>query len=226
MSQIILKNIKKVYEGKGYSVEALKCANININKGEMVAIIGTSGSGKSTLLNIIGVIDKCSEGEYYLDNKRIDKYTEKELSKIRNKYFGFVLQEFALIDNYTVAQNVVLPLKYSNIEKSKWNNRVKEILQILAIEDKYSMLPTNISGGQRQRVAIARALINDAEIILADEPTGALDSKTAKEIMNIFLEIKKQEKTIILVTHDMNIARYCDRIIKISDGMVIEEHCN
>lgn len=220
MKQIVLKELNKNYEGKGYCVSALKNVDLEIEKGEMVAIMGTSGSGKSTLLNILGTIDKPTNGDYYLNGKNLTGYNPKEMAQVRNKTFGFVLQDFVLVERYSVAQNVRLPLYYSNISKREWKQKVMELLTLLGIEDKYSMMPTHISGGQRQRVAIARALINDAEIILADEPTGALDSATAKEIMDIFTKIKEQGKTVIIVTHDKNIAAYCDRVLEISDGVI------
>lgn len=220
MMQIKLSSISKIYEGRGYSVPALTDINLEIKKGEMIGIMGASGSGKSTLLNILGTLDRPTTGEYYLNDKDISKYSSKMLADVRNKSFGFVLQDFALVERYSVLHNVKLPLYYSDLPKKCYNERVMDVLKQLGISDKHKMLPMEISGGQRQRVAIARALVNEPEIILADEPTGALDSSTSKEIMRIFTEIKSKNKTIIIVTHDHHIASYCDRILHISDGKI------
>ena len=220
MEQIILENICKTYYGKGFQVDALKNINLKIFKGEMIAIMGPSGSGKSTLLNILGCIDNAINGDYLLNGKNITSFTNKEMAQLRVKTFGFVLQEFALLERYTVEQNLKLPLIYSNTNKKEYSGIIDNLLKKLNIEDKKKRFPNMLSGGQRQRVAIGRALINNADIILCDEPTGALDSKTSSEIMELFTEINKSGKTIIIVTHDKTIASYCNSCIYISDGQL------
>lgn len=218
MNQLVLENITKVYEGRDFRVEALSGVQMEVQKGEMLALMGRSGSGKSTFLNILGMIDEPTMGSYYINGKEITGYKEKERAKLRNKTFGFVLQDFALIEQYTVAENIRLPLNYSDIPKNEWRQRIAGMLKKLGISDKQKMRPSYISGGQRQRAAIARALINEPEVILADEPTGALDTATGKEIMSIFADIKKQGKTVIIVTHDDKVAGCCDRILRLEDG--------
>lgn len=218
--QIELKNISKTYSKNGIKVNALKDINICIDKGELVAIVGTSGSGKSSLLNIIGCIDKGYEGEYILNGKRIDLYKDEELALCRSKIFGFVLQYYGLLNNETVFDNIKLPLIYA--KKKEKANKVNDMLKKFNIEDKAQCKPTELSGGQCQRVAIARALINEPEIILADEPTGALDKRTSKEVMDILIELNGEGKTIIIVTHDEKIANQCNRIIRIEDGIIDE----
>lgn len=218
--QIELRNISKTYSKNGIKVNALKDINICIDKGELVAIVGTSGSGKSSLLNIIGCIDKGYEGEYILNGKRIDLYKDEELALCRNKIFGFVLQYYGLLNNETVFDNIKLPLIYA--KKKEKANKVNDMLKKFNIEDKAQCKPTELSGGQCQRVAIARALINEPEIILADEPTGALDKRTSKEVMDILIELNGEGKTIIIVTHDEKIANQCNRIIRIEDGIIDE----
>lgn len=218
MKQLVLKDITKIYEGRDYRVEALNGINLEVEKGEMLALMGRSGAGKSTFLNIIGLIDQLTTGEYYINGTEISGFGPKETARLRNKTFGFILQDFALIDQYTVAENIKLPLTYSDIPKKEWRPRISEMLKKLGISDKQKMLPSYISGGQRQRAAIARALVNEPEVILADEPTGALDTATGREIMNIFSDIKNQGKTVIIVTHDDKVAGYCDRILRLEDG--------
>ena len=220
---IQLNSISKVYGKDSNSVQALIDININIEKGDMLAIIGPSGSGKSTLLNILGLLDEKSSGTYLLNSIDIDKLTEKEKARYRNQLIGFVVQDFALVEDYTVMQNIELPLIYSTKKYSKKDIKIKvqEVLDKVGLNEKINTLSNNLSGGQRQRVSIARALINNPEIILADEPTGSLDSTTSKEIMKLFTELNKNGKTIILITHDRNIANYCNKIIEIKDGSII-----
>ena len=220
---IQLNSISKVYGKDSNSVQALIDININIEKGDMLAIIGPSGSGKSTLLNILGLLDEKSSGTYLLNSIDIDKLTEKEKARYRNQLVGFVVQDFALVEDYTVMQNIELPLIYSTKKYSKKDIKIKvqEVLDKVGLNEKINTLSNNLSGGQRQRVSIARALINNPEIILADEPTGSLDSTTSKEIMKLFTELNKNGKTIILITHDRNIANYCNKIIEIKDGSII-----
>lgn len=218
---IRINNICKTYKGKGFEVQALKNITLEIEKGEMVAVVGTSGSGKTTLLNILGLIDEPESGEYILNSYNINRCSEKELAKIRNQNIGFILQDFALINRYTVEQNIQIPLMYSDIPKSDWNRRIDESLYKMGIYDKKKRIPAELSGGQKQRVAIARALVTDADVILADEPTGALDSKTSLDIMKIFQELQSEKKTIIIVTHDNDIAQFCGRIFRIEDGKLV-----
>lgn len=222
MSLIELRNISKTYGNGENKVEALKNISLTINKGEMLSIVGTSGSGKSTLLNILGCLDRPSLGEYYINNELIINLKDSALSRLRNKTFGFVVQYFALLEDYTVEQNIIIPLEYTKIKIKKKDRKkeIKKLTSLLKIDDKLKKYPKELSGGQCQRVAIARALINEPSVILADEPTGALDRKTSEEVMEIFRELNRNGKTIIIVTHDENISKKCDRIIKIEDGMV------
>ena len=221
---IKLENICKTYsKGKNNAVDALKNVSLNIKKGELTAIIGKSGSGKTTLLNIIGCIDTSDSGNYYLDGKKINKKNEAALSAIRNKSIGIVMQEFALIGSDSALENVMLPFYFDN--KASLKKAKELVLSVLSSVGMDSMAakPVNkLSGGQKQRVAIARAIVNKPSVILADEPTGALDSKTAAEIMALFRELNKNGHTIIIVTHDLEIANQCDRIIEISDGEIIQ----
>ena len=221
MEILKLENIYKTF-GKGEScVQALKGVSLIINKGEMVAIIGTSGSGKSTLLNILGTLEKPSSGKYIINGREVSEFKEKELAKIRNKTFGFVVQNFALIKGFTVYENVEIPLEYNSKKNRKeFDKKIKDNLTKLKIREKIYSKPNELSGGQCQRVAIARALVNDAEIILVDEPTGSLDKKTGEQVVEIFKELNKEGKTIIIVTHDISIANQCERIIRIEDGNI------
>jgi len=219
---IILDEVNKIYNsGTASLCHALKNVSLRINKGEMIAIQGRSGSGKSTLLNIIGCIDTLTSGNYNLAGEDTTRMNDSELSKIRNIFFGFVLQDFGLIQGNTVIENVSLPLyfgseKYRNIKTRSENALVKVGM------DKYINKKTSqLSGGQKQRVAIARALVTDPEVILADEPTGALDTGTAMEIMSLLKELNEAGKIVIIVTHDDKVASYCNRIIKLSDGKII-----
>ncbi|PWL52221.1 MAG: peptide ABC transporter ATP-binding protein [Clostridium cadaveris] len=218
MSLIELKNICRFYGKDDAQTKALNNVSLTIDSGEMVAIMGTSGSGKSTLLNIIGCLDKKTDGEYYFDDKRIDEYSKNDLAELRNSAFGFVVQYFALIDSYSVYENVEIPLVYNKTKISNKKERIKETLCKLGIEHKIHKHPNELSGGQCQRVAIARAIVNNPKVILADEPTGALDQKTGHEIMDILKKLNSQGKTIIIVTHDPNVAASCHRTIILEDG--------
>lgn len=225
---IDLKNITKTYGDKENAFNALNNVNLKIDSGEFVAIIGPSGSGKSTLLNIIGLMDNFNEGNYILDDKEIDikNMKSKELSKIRNNKFGFIFQNFALLDNYTVYENIEVPIAYRNrLEKSKLDrksikDKIIKLLKEFGLEDKKDKYPKELSGGQQQRVAIIRAIVNEADIILADEPTGALDSETGNFVFNELKKINDTGRTVIIITHDEKIANKCKRIIRIVDGHI------
>ncbi len=218
------EDISKVYRNNGIQAEALKHVDLEIDEGESVAIMGASGSGKSTLLNIMGCMDKATGGEYYINDINIRDYSDKKMAGLRNEVFGFVMQDFALIERCTVEKNVMLPLYYSKKHKKEKKKRVEEMLDKVGLLDKKQQLAMRLSGGQRQRVAIARALVNDASILLCDEPTGALDQKTGTEIIDIFSAVNRQGKTVILVTHDPNVAKSCHRVLTISDGEIVTEH--
>ena len=221
---IRLTNIKKIYnQGKSNAFQALDGVSLKINDGEMVAVIGKSGAGKSTLLHILACIDTYEDGEYRIDDTLVKSLSETELAQIRNEKIGMVMQDFALVEDFTAIENVMLPLDFA---KKKQPNRKQLALDALKSVGMDSMAkkPVNkLSGGQKQRVAIARAIVNQPSVILADEPTGALDSKTAQEIMDVFKSLNKQGKTIIIVTHDMGVAEQCGRVIEISDGRIISE---
>ncbi len=224
---IKLENIKKIYneEREDTKVFALKGINLEIKKGEFVAIMGASGSGKSTLMNIIGLLDTPSEGEYYLEGKKVNQLSKDELAEIRNKKIGFVFQSFNLLSRTTVFENVKLPLLYNNprVKEIEIKNRVNNSLEMVGLKERKNHLPNQLSGGEQQRVAIARALVNNPPIILADEPTGNLDSERSKEIMNIFSELNRYGITIILVTHEFDIAEYAKRIIEMKDGNILRD---
>lgn len=220
MTIIRLEKLNKIFGSGDKIVQALKDICIDISKGELIAIVGSSGSGKSTLLNTLGLLDEPSSGEYYLNDINVAKLSFNEKAKLRNKHFGFVVQNFALIKDYKVRSNIEIPLEYAKIKKLERKIRVEKICSIVGIEDKIDKYPNELSGGQCQRVAIARALINNPEIILADEPTGSLDSKTGQEIIDIFKKLNKEGKTVIIVTHDKKIAEQCNKIIYIEDGQI------
>lgn len=221
---IEIKNLYKTYNyGKPNAFEALKDVSLTINDGEMVAIIGKSGAGKSTLMHILGCIDDFEKGQYIFNGKDISKVNEKKSAAIRNSEIGIVLQEFALMEQYTVVENVIMPLFFTpkSGRRSEKEKRALEILKRLEM-DEYAYKKVNkLSGGQKQRVAIARAMINNPSVLLADEPTGALDVKTTDEIMKVFRNLNKNGTTVIIITHDMEVAGMCDRIIEISDGKII-----
>jgi len=218
---VTLKRITKSYYIKEEEFPILKGIDLNIEKGEFVALMGPSGSGKSTLLNIIGALDQPTDGEYVIKDQVVSDLSKDELADIRNKYIGFIFQNFNLIPTISAFENVVLPSFYAhnrNVQKAT------ELLELVGLKDRMDNKPNELSGGQRQRVAIARALINDPEFILADEPTGNLDSKTGKEIMDLILTLhKKQGKTILMVTHDPRLAILTDRVIYLKDGLVTKE---
>lgn len=218
---IRLDNISKTFRDGDTQVQALKNISFEVNKGELVAIIGKSGSGKSTLLNILGLLDKQTDGDYYIDGKKVSSIPEREKAKLRNSHIGFAMQDFALVEKYTVKQNINIPLIYTDkpINKEK---AINDVLKSVGLSDKTNTPAYRLSGGQKQRVAIARAVVNKPQIILADEPTGALDSMTADEIMQIFERLNMSGKTVIIVTHDKDIAARCKRVIELSDGEIVK----
>lgn len=219
---IEFKDITKVYTIGGEKVHALNKANLYIAQGEFVAIIGPSGSGKSTLMNIMGCLDIADSGEYYLDGSSIENYTERELARIRNKKIGFIFQNFNLLSKMTAAENVELPLIYQGVGQAERKKRVDEVLQMVDLQSRKKHKPTELSGGQQQRVAIARALVTRPSLLLADEPTGNLDSKTGAEIMRLFHQLHNDGNTIVLITHDSGVASQVPRRVNISDGHVGE----
>lgn len=218
---ITLNHINKVY-GKGDSAtHALQDVSLQIEKGEMIAIMGSSGSGKSTLLNMLGCMDKFDSGEYYYRDIKVHELGSHKLHQFRKKYVGFVFQQFALMNQYTVYENVELPLSIQNVPRRERRRRVYEALEQMGICDLSKKMPSKISGGQQQRCAIARALASGNELILADEPTGALDVHNGNEIMNILEELNKQGKTIVVITHDPKIAERAQRILYMEDGRIV-----
>lgn len=221
-SIISFRNVSKTYNIGGNKVNALQNATFSIKSGEFVSIIGPSGSGKSTMMNIIGCLDTCDSGEYCLNGQSIDKYSEKELTRIRNRQIGFVFQNFNLIGNLSAEENIELPLIYQRIQKDERKTKVNEALERVALTTRRYHKPSELSGGQQQRVAIARAIVTHPSIFLADEPTGNLDSATGREILSIFRELNLQGHTVILITHDDFIAAQASRILHIFDGEVTE----
>jgi putative ABC transport system ATP-binding protein len=227
MTKVIeTKDIKKTYKMGMEEVKALESIGIIINRGEYVAFMGPSGSGKSTLMNIIGCLDTPTAGTYILNNKDVSDMSENELAEIRNKEIGFVFQTFNLLPRATCLENVALPLIYAGYNKSDRQDKAFFALKSVGLEDRVHHKPNELSGGQRQRVAIARALVNDPSIILADEPTGNLDSKTSHDIMGLFHELHQKGNTIIMVTHEDDIARFAHRIIRLRDGVVESDSVN
>ena len=215
--------LNKYYVNGEMKLHALKNINFEIGKGEYVAIMGSSGSGKSTMMNILGCLDREFEGEYTLDDIKISQIDEKDISKIRNLKIGFVFQAFNLLPKLTALQNVELPLVYAGVHKNEREKRAKEMLEKVGLGERIHHKPNELSGGQKQRVAIARALVNNPAIILADEPTGNLDSVSEKEIMELFTELNSQGKTIIIVSHEPEVAQYVRRILLFKDGEIIRD---
>lgn len=220
---ISLKKINKYYITGDEKLHALKDVDLEVKKGEFLAIMGPSGSGKSTMIKILGLLDNSFQGEYLLEGKNIKKMTDDQLSDIRNKKIGFVFQNFNLIKNLSVKENIVLPMQYQRISKKKSEEKVLELLKRVDLVSKMNKYPSELSGGQQQRVSLIRALVNNPDIIIADEPTGALDSHTSKEIMNIFKQLNKEGITVILITHDINVAKEAERIVRIFDGELKED---
>lgn len=220
MSLLQIKDIKRDFRLGSEILHVLKGIDLTIEKGEYVALMGPSGSGKSTLMNILGCLDTPTSGEYILNGKDVSKLSDGELADIRNKEIGFVFQTFNLMPRTTALDNVALPMVYAGISKEKRRERAKEVLELVGLSDRIMHKPNELSGGQRQRVAVARALVNHPSIILADEPTGNLDSKTSHEIMGLFNEIHSKGNTVILVTHEEDIAQHAHRIIRLRDGLI------
>ena len=218
---ITVDNINKTYKNGSLELQVLKNISFKVDKGEFLAIMGSSGSGKSTMMNILGCLDNQYEGRYILDGIDISKSTENELSEIRNKKIGFIFQSFNLLPRLTALENVELPLVYSSIPKEERHKRANELLEMVGLKDRTHHRPNELSGGQRQRVAIARALVNNPSIILADEPTGNLDSKSEGEIIEILKKLNQMGKTIVIVTHEPNIGEIAERKIVFKDGEII-----
>ncbi|AUO07317.1 macrolide ABC transporter ATP-binding protein [Paenibacillus jamilae] len=217
---IEIKELKKRYEVGGQEIQALRSVNLSINEGEFVAIMGPSGSGKSTMMNVIGCLDHPDTGKYYLDGYSILDARENELSEIRNQKLGFVFQKFYLLPRTTALANVELPMMYAGVPGKERRERAIEALRMVGLAERMYNKPNELSGGQQQRVSIARALVNNPVILLADEPTGALDTKTSIEIMELFQGLNEQGKTIVLVTHELEIAEYAKRLISFRDGNI------
>ena len=218
---ITVDNVNKTYKNGSLELQVLKNISFKVDKGEFLAIMGSSGSGKSTMMNILGCLDNQYEGKYILDGIDISKSTENELSEIRNKKIGFIFQSFNLLPRLTALENVELPLIYSSVPKEERHKRANELLEMVGLKDRTHHRPNELSGGQRQRVAIARALVNNPSIILADEPTGNLDSKSEEEIIEILQKLNKMGKTIVIVTHEPNIGEIAQRKIVFKDGEII-----
>ena len=227
MNNLIVKaeRLTKVYnKGVGGDVFALRDVSLEIHKGELIAIMGASGSGKSTLMNILGCLDKPTEGSLFFEEKEVSKLGDKELASVRNKKIGFVFQSFNLLARTSALENVELPLIYS--DKVNVTKLAKDALNLVGLADRVHHHPGELSGGQQQRVAIARALVNDPDIIFADEPTGNLDTKSSYEIITLFQKLNKEGRTIVLVTHELDIAEHAKRIIKVSDGRIVSDELN
>ncbi|EZP78576.1 ABC transporter ATP-binding protein [Parageobacillus genomosp. 1] len=220
---IQIENMTKTYTFGGEVVHALRDVSLQIEKGDFLAIVGPSGSGKSTFMNMIGCLDRPDFGRYILDGKEINKMTDNELAKIRNEKIGFVFQNFHLLARLTALENVELPLLYRGVKAKERQKIAYECLEKVGLKDRTHHFPNQLSGGQQQRVAIARALVGNPPILLADEPTGALDSKTSKEIIQIMKQLNEQGHTIILITHDWEVANEAKRIVRIQDGQLFEE---
>ena len=220
---IKLKNLHKSYKMGSSSLHVLKGINLNIEDGELVAIMGSSGSGKSTLLNILGMLDTADKGDYILDSFKIENLNETKAAKYRNKFLGFIFQSFNLINYKTALENVSLPLYYQGISRKERQQIALDYLDRVGLKEWATHLPSELSGGQKQRVAIARAMASKPKVLLADEPTGALDTKTSCDVMDLIQKINEEGKTILVVTHKLEIAKMCKRIVKLKDGVIVED---
>jgi len=221
-----MQNVSRIYRMGENEIRALDCINFSVEQGEFLSIMGPSGSGKSTCMNMIGCLDRPSSGIVKINGKETAKMSEKELAVLRNKTIGFVFQQYHLLAGLNILENVMLPLRYQKVEKSKRIKKAKEALKKVGLEERFLHRPNELSGGQKQRVAIARAIVTEPNIILADEPTGALDSNTGKAIMNLFREINKEGTTIVIVTHDLRIGESTERCIRILDGKIQSDAIN
>ena len=219
-SLIIMREITKIYKMGKQEFKVLDDVSIEVKKGEFVAILGPSGSGKSTLMNILGCIDIPTSGEYILDGKNIKAHSEDDLASIRNQKIGFIFQKFNLLTKYSAVHNTEIPLILRGVKRKEAHHKAEELLKIVGLGERLHHKPTELSGGQQQRVAIARALVGDPELLLADEPTGNLDSKSGQEIMDLFKRLHEEGNTIILITHDLNVANKAERIIHVQDGRI------
>jgi len=222
MPLCVLEDIRKSYKIGDADIEVLRGIDLQVEKGEFLAIMGTSGSGKTTLMNIIGCLDVPTSGRYILADKEVSRLSDDELSLIRNEHIGFVFQNFYLLPYATVLENVLLPSLYVEKRRDNFEKKAVELLQTVGLKERMKFKPPQLSGGEQQRVAIARALINEPDLLLTDEPTGQLDSKTAVEIMGLLVEMNKNGKTVIVITHDPNIAAYAGRTVRIRDGVIIQ----
>ncbi|KKU19089.1 MAG: ABC transporter, ATP-binding protein [Parcubacteria group bacterium GW2011_GWA1_47_11] len=220
MKLIEAKDLKKIYGNDGVDTVALDGISLEIDRGEFVAIMGPSGSGKSTLLHILGMLDKHTSGTYQFNGKSMDQYSEEEIAKVRNKEIGFVFQAFNLLPRTTVLENVELPLIYSDVPEEEWQDKANAAVEAVGLSSRIHHESAQLSGGEKQRVAIARALVNDPEIIFADEPTGNLDSKSGRALMEIISKLNQMGKTIVLITHEEDIAAYAKRVIHMRDGKI------
>lgn len=227
---IMVRDLAKIYQVGTQEVQALRSVDLDIHKNEFVALMGPSGSGKSTLMNILGCLDSPSRGSYFLNGSDVSTMEDDDLAEVRNREIGFIFQTFNLLPRYSALENVALPLIYKGVAKTKRNERAREVLAQVGLADRVEHKPNELSGGQRQRVAVARALVNSPSIILADEPTGNLDTKTSYEIMALLDEIHRNGNTIILVTHEEDIAQHAQRIVRLRDGLIesdaLTQHSN
>ncbi|MEN3007696.1 ABC transporter ATP-binding protein [Pseudothermotoga sp.] len=227
MAEIIrVENVRKIYRMGDNEVRALDGVSLTVEEGEFLIVMGPSGSGKSTLLHVIGCLDKPDDGEIYIDSTPVSKLNDNQLARIRNKMIGFVFQQFNLLPRLTALENVELPMIYAGVPRQLRRNRAKELLELVGLGDRMHHKPTQLSGGQMQRVAIARALANKPAVLLADEPTGNLDSKSGEEILKIFSDLNNEGQTIIVVTHDPDVAKRGDRIVRMRDGKIVSEEVN
>ncbi len=221
---ITMKNIVKKYNTGGEELTVLKSVDFNVKKGEFVAVLGPSGSGKSTLMNIVGCMDLCNSGEYYLDNVAVHSLKGEKLTRIRNEKIGFIFQRYQLIPTYSALQNIIMPLLIRGMSHSEAVKHAQPTIDMLGLTERVKHRPSELSGGQQQRVAIARSLVGQPAILLADEPTGALDSKTGAEVMQLFHKLHKMGNTIVMITHDSELARNAQRVVQIVDGNIYTGH--